>query len=90
MAKKELGEAPNPVVEAINDLTRVTIALHGDFVSKAEAVRRLSELSIPAGRIAAILAMDVSHVHTYLARAKKAAAKTAEAKSVKLPADENG
>jgi hypothetical protein len=59
------------VVAAINDLTRVTIALHGGFGSKAEAVRRLHELSIPSGRIAAILAIPQGDVTSAIAKAKK-------------------
>ena len=43
------------VVDAINDLTRVTIALNGKFTTKAEAVRALHLLAIPSGRIASIL-----------------------------------
>jgi len=59
------------VVDAINDLTRVTLALHGDFASKSEAIRRLAELSIPPARIAAILAMQPNDVRSVLAKARK-------------------
>ncbi len=59
------------VVNAIYDLTRVTIALSGNFASQAEAVRKLSDLSIPSGRIAAILAMSQSDVASIIAKAKK-------------------
>ncbi len=59
------------IVEAINDLTRVMIALNGEFSSKAEAVRKLAELSIPPTRIAKILAMSSSDVSSTLAKAKK-------------------
>jgi hypothetical protein len=59
------------VVDAINDLTRVTIALHGQFTTRAEAVRRLNDLAIPSGRIAAILAMPVGDVASVIAKAKK-------------------
>ena len=59
------------VVDAILDLTRVTVALNGQFGSKAEAIRKLSELSIPASRIAAILSMSTSDVSSSLAKAKK-------------------
>ena len=45
----------NEVVDAIHDLTRVIIALNGNFASQAEAVRKLNDLSIPSGRIAAKL-----------------------------------
>lgn len=63
--------ADDPVVEAIRDLTRVTIALHGDFGSQAEAIRKLDALAIPPQRIAAILAIRVNAVHTALSRARK-------------------
>jgi hypothetical protein len=59
------------IVEAINDLTRVTIALSGSFGSKSEAVRRLHELAIPSGRIAAILAMPQGDVASIIAKARK-------------------
>jgi hypothetical protein len=61
----------DPVVVAINDLTRVMIALHGDFKSKAETIRRLDGLAIPASRIAAILAMDPKDVSSSLAKSRK-------------------
>lgn len=70
----ELSAETRAVVDAIQDLTRVTVALHGAFASKSEAIRKLSELSIPAARIAAILAMPVTDVHSALAKAKKRAA----------------
>jgi hypothetical protein len=60
------------VVEAINDLTRVMIALHGGFSSKSEAIRRLHELSIPSGRIASILAIKQSDVASAIAKSRKA------------------
>ncbi len=59
------------IVQAINDLTRVTIALNGGFGTKSEAVRRLAELSIPSGRIAAILAMAQTDVASIISKAKK-------------------
>jgi hypothetical protein len=61
----------NELVDAIHDLTRVMIALNGSLGSKSEAVRKLNELSIPPGRIAAILAMDSKDVSSTLAKAKK-------------------
>lgn len=60
------------VVEAINDLTRVTIALHGGFTTKSKAIRRLHELSIPSGRIAALLGMKQGDVASSIAKLKKA------------------
>jgi hypothetical protein len=62
----------NEVVDAINDLTRVMIALNGKFATKADAVRSLYELAIPPTRIAAILAMEPKAVHTVLSRMKQA------------------
>jgi hypothetical protein len=59
------------IAEAIRDLTRVTIALHGGFSSKNEAIRRLHELAIPSGRIAAILAMKQGDVASAIAKFKK-------------------
>jgi hypothetical protein len=60
-----------PVVQAIHDLTRVIIALQGGFGSQSEAVRRLDGLSIPAGRIAPILAMRVNDVSSIIAKQRK-------------------
>jgi hypothetical protein len=74
-----MNDDTRAIVDAINDLTRVTLALHGEFSSKSEAVRRLSELAIPAGRIAAILAIPANDVRSAIAKAKKGkVAKTGE------------
>jgi hypothetical protein len=59
------------VVDAILDLSRVTLAVSGKFASKSEAVRMLAALSIPPSRIAAILAMPLPHVTSALAKARK-------------------
>jgi predicted Rossmann-fold nucleotide-binding protein len=59
------------IVEAINDLTRVTIALSGGFGTRSEAIRRLAEFSIPSSRIAAILAMPSKDVRSVLAQSRK-------------------
>lgn len=69
----EISAETRAVVEAIQDLTRVTIALHGNFASKSEAIRRLTELSVPPARIAAILAVPAGDVRSALAKAKKRA-----------------
>jgi DNA-directed RNA polymerase specialized sigma24 family protein len=69
------------VVDSINDLTRVTVALHGNFESRADAVRRLSELSIPPARIASILAMPLNAVHSTLTKAKQRVQKLGGAKA---------
>jgi len=59
------------VVDALNDLTRIVIAIQGNFGSKADVVRRLADLSIPPVRIAAILAMPQNQVHSVLTKARK-------------------
>ena len=67
MAEATLGT----VVEAVQDLTRVLIAINGSFVTKADAVRKLDALSIPPARIAAILAMPLNSVSSTLTKAKQ-------------------
>jgi DNA-directed RNA polymerase specialized sigma24 family protein len=59
------------VVDAVHDLTRVVIAIQGNFGSKADVVRRLADLSIPPARIAAILDMPQNQVHSVLTKARK-------------------
>ena len=59
------------IVNAINDLTRVIVAINGGFTSQAEAVRKLNALSIPSGRIASILAMKQSDVASIISKSKK-------------------
>ncbi|MGQ0553238.1 MAG: hypothetical protein ACT4PU_08450 [Planctomycetota bacterium] len=59
------------VVDAIQDLTRVTIAISGQFESNSDAIRRLHDLSIPTGRIAAVLAMKPADVASAIAKYKK-------------------
>lgn len=70
------------VVDAVNDLTRVVIATQGNFESKADIVRKLSDLSIPPPRIAAILAMPQKDVSSVLAKARKKAKGTEESSEV--------
>ncbi len=60
------------LVEAIQDLTRVTVLVNGQFKNKAEAVRKLDEFGIPSGRIAGILGMVTKDVSSILAKAHKA------------------
>ncbi|HEY4321934.1 MAG TPA: hypothetical protein VGM77_12255 [Gemmatimonadales bacterium] len=71
------------VVEAIQDLTSVTVLVHGGFATKAEAIRKLSELNIPSGRIARILAMQTGDVASTLAKMKKKEGKAAPGNSSK-------
>ena len=69
MADKQT--ALNDVVDALLDLSRITLAVSGKFSSKSDAVRKLSELSIPPSRVAAILAMPLRDVTSALAKARK-------------------
>lgn len=59
------------VVDAILDLTRITLVTSGKFESKSEAVRKLAEMTVPPSRIAHILAMPLPHVTSALAKARK-------------------
>lgn len=70
----DLSNDARAIIESIQDLTRVTLALQGDFASRSDAIRRLHELSIPSGRIASILAMSVGDVTSAIAKAKNRAA----------------
>lgn len=79
----EFSHDTQGIIDAVQDLTRVTLALHGDFASRSEAIRRLHELSIPAARIAAILAMPVGDVHSALSKAKKRAAAESSARDAR-------
>jgi hypothetical protein len=63
------------IVDAVNDLTRVTIALNGKFTTKSEAIRALYSLAIPSGRIASILAMKQPDVASAIAKFKRKGAK---------------
>ena len=65
----------NAIVEAIHDLTRVTIALSGQANSKSNAIRKLTELSIPPARIAAILATPLKDVTSFLTKERKRSSK---------------
>lgn len=59
------------ILAAIQDLTRVVLATQGGFATKADAVRRLTELSIPPARIANLLSISTNAVHSTLTKAKK-------------------
>ena len=59
------------VVDAINDLARINIAVSGKFESRNDAVRALLDLSIPPARVAAILAMPPKQVWSVIAKAKR-------------------
>lgn len=63
------------VVDAINDLTRVTIALSGQASTKSDAIRKLHEMAIPSARISSILAMPLKDVTSLLAKDRKRSVK---------------
>jgi hypothetical protein len=71
--EREGAPMSKEVVEAITDLTRVTLALSGKYASKSEAIRALHGLAIPSGRIAAILAMKQPDVASAISKFKKKA-----------------
>ncbi len=66
MAKSEA----DVTVDAIQDLTRVVLALSGAFSSRADAIRRLTEFGIPPARVAALLSIPPKQVHAELAKAR--------------------
>jgi len=57
------------IINALDDLTRVTIALQMDG-NKPEMVRRLHAIGIRPARIAMFLGMPPNHVTAYIAKAK--------------------
>lgn len=78
------------VVDAVVDLTRVTLAIHGNFSSKSDAIRKLDELAVPVSRIAAILTMPTKDVSSALAKARRANAKRNQAGGPENGETENG
>jgi hypothetical protein len=68
---KEKEAKNDEVVEALRDLTRVLLAMNGDFTSKSETVRKLYELSIPPARIASLLSMQLKDVTSVIYKMKK-------------------
>ena len=75
---RDSSEETQAIVDAVMDLTRVTIALHGEFKTKSEAMRRLNALDIPAVRIAAILAVPPADVRSALAKERKRVSRSAD------------
>jgi hypothetical protein len=59
------------LLTAIQDLSRITIALSGKFDSKADAIRRLSDLGMSPVRVATLLAVPPTTVHAELVRTRK-------------------
>ena len=59
------------VADAIEDLSRIVIAVSGRFESKADAIRQLSDLGIVPVRVASLLAIPAKSVHAELSKAKQ-------------------
>lgn len=59
------------VVKAIDDLTRVMLSAQGQFDSRSEAIRRLSQLGISSPRIAAILSLRTKDVASVVAKSTR-------------------
>lgn len=69
MSEKETSNGE--IVEAIQDLTRIFLATHGEFASKSEIIRKLTELSIPPSRIARLLGMQLKDVTSAIYKKNK-------------------
>lgn len=63
------------LLDAIQDQTRVMIALGPEFTSKTESARKLSELGIPASRISSLLNMPVNQVTSTIAKSRRKSTK---------------
>ena len=59
------------LLEAVRDLTRVMLALHGKFATTTEAVNKLLSLSIPQNRVADLLGLPGNYVRAVAAKTRK-------------------
>lgn len=59
------------VLDAIQDQSRIVIALQGNFANTTDAARRLAELGIPPTRVAALLGKPVTHITSAISKARK-------------------
>ena len=59
------------LLDAIQDQSRIMIALDGNFSNTTEAAKRLSELGIPAARVASLVNKPLTHITSALAKARK-------------------
>lgn len=73
-----MSKVDSEIVEAIRDLSRITLAVSGQFKTKSDAIRRLNELGIPGPRIAGILGMSSGDVASALSKANTRAKKSSE------------
>jgi hypothetical protein len=60
------------LTEAVNDLTRVMLVLHGNGASKSEMIRRLHAVAIPPVRIASLLSIPTKDVTSAILKLRKA------------------
>ncbi len=79
---------PSPLIDAIHDLSRITLALSGKFATKAEAMRALSELAIPGSRIASLLNVPLTSVTSTLAKARKKKSGKGSTESIAFAAED--
>lgn len=70
------------LLDAIQDQSRIMIALREEFANKTEAAKRLTDLGMPASRVASLLGKPLSHITSALAKARrKSNATTNEART---------
>ncbi len=50
------------IIEAIDDLIRVTLAFRPEFISTADSIRRLHIAGVKQSRIASLLGIDLKRV----------------------------
>jgi len=86
----EISGETKAIVDAIMDLTRVTIALNGQFKNKSDAVRCLGALDIPPVRIAVLLGVPAPDVRSALAKERKRVSRTADVVIENTKAAEGG
>ena len=60
------------LIEAVNDLTRVTLAMHSNGESKMELIRRLHRTAMSPTRIASLLSMAPKDVTSITSKLRKA------------------
>jgi hypothetical protein len=64
------------LLDAIQDQSRILIALHEDFQNTSAAAKRLVELGMPPSRVASLLGKPLSHITSALNKARKKSAPT--------------
>lgn len=70
-----MADENSDVVEAVRDLTRVLVALHGNFDSRAAAIRALSDMGLRPSSIATIFDVKTKDVTSVISKANKRAKK---------------